>query len=204
MNMNASLLSDRLWPASGLRNVVLALVGSLVVATAAQVNVPMVPVPMTLQTLAVLAIGAAYGSRLGAATLALYALEGAIGLPVFAEFKSGVMLPSFGYVLGFIVAAYVVGLLAERGWDKSPARMFAAMLLGAAVLYVPGLIWLSVWVGSFSSAMAWGLTPSSRATSSRRRLPLWASPPPGRCSAAADRTGRKQTRRAISAMGPPF
>ena len=89
--MNSSLLSDRLWPSTGgalTRNAVLAIAGSLIVAAAAQINVPMLPVPMTLQTLAVLAIGAAYGARLGAITLALYALEGAAGLPVFAEFKS--------------------------------------------------------------------------------------------------------------------
>ena len=157
--MNASLLSDRLWPQTGLaRNAVLAVLGSLLVAAAAQVNVPMIPVPMTLQSLAVLVIGAAYGSRLGAATLALYALEGAIGLPVFAEFKSGVMLASFGYVLGFIAAAYVVGYLAERGWDRSPLKMFAAMMLGAAVIYVPGLIWLSAWIGA-AKAVEFGLLP---------------------------------------------
>jgi biotin transport system substrate-specific component len=157
--MNTSLLSERLWPASGLlRNAVLAVVGSLVVAAAAQVNVPMIPVPMTLQSLAVLMIGAAYGSRLGAATLALYALEGAIGLPVFAEFKSGIMLASFGYVLGFIAAAYVVGFLAERGWDRSPVKMFASMILGAAVLYVPGLLWLSAWIGA-EKAIQFGLLP---------------------------------------------
>lgn len=157
--MNASLLSDRLWPESGFaRNAVLAIVGSLIVAAAAQVNVPMIPVPMTLQTLAVLVIGAAYGSRLGAATLALYALEGAIGLPVFAEFKSGVMLASFGYVLGFIAAAYVVGYLAERGWDRSVPKMFAAMLLGAAVLYVPGLVWLAGFIG-VDKAIQYGLVP---------------------------------------------
>jgi biotin transport system substrate-specific component len=161
MTVNTSLLSDRLWPASGAglaRNVVLAVVGTLIVAAAAQVNVPMLPVPMTLQSLAVLMIGAAYGSRLGAATMALYALEGAIGLPVFAGFKSGFMLASFGYVLGFIAAAYVVGYLAERGWDRSPPRMFAAMLLGAAVLYVPGLLWLSAWIGA-EKAIALGLVP---------------------------------------------
>jgi len=157
--MNASLLSDRLWPQTGLaRNAVLAVLGSLLVAAAAQVNVPMLPVPMTLQSLAVLMVGAAYGSRLGAATLALYALEGAIGLPVFAGFKSGFMLASFGYVLGFIAAAWVVGYLAERGWDKSMPKMFAAMLLGAAVLYVPGLIWLAAWIG-WDKAIQVGLLP---------------------------------------------
>jgi biotin transport system substrate-specific component len=159
--MNASLLSDRLWPASGnalARNAVLAIAGSLIVAAAAQVNVPMLPVPMTLQTLAVLAIGAAYGARLGAITLALYALEGAVGLPVFAEFKSGIMLPSFGYVLGFIAAAGIVGWLAERGWDRSGLKMFAAMILGAAVVYVPGVVWLTGWIG-FDKAVQFGLLP---------------------------------------------
>lgn len=161
--MTNRLLAERLWPEaqSGgmVRNAILAVIGSLVVAAAAQVNVPVQPVPFTLQTLAVLAIGAAYGSRLGAVTLALYALEGAAGLPVFAQFKSGVMLPSFGYVIGFVLAAGLVGWLAERGWDRSPLRMFAAMLAGAAVLYVPGLLWLAVWVGDFGKAVAFGLTP---------------------------------------------
>ena len=160
--MNSSLLSDRLWPVSGnalARNAVLAVVGSLIVAAAAQINVPMLPVPMTLQSLAVLAIGAAYGARLGALTLALYALEGVVGLPVFAEFKSGFMLASFGYVLGFILAAGLVGWLAERGWDRSGVKMFAAMLLGAAVLYGPGLAWLAVWIGSFAKAVEFGLLP---------------------------------------------
>ena len=98
------------------------------------VNGPMLPVPMTLQTLAVLAIGAAYGARLGAITLALYALEGAAGLPVFAEFKSGFMLASFGYVLGFILAAALVGWLAERGLMTAHLRIERACqnALGAA------------------------------------------------------------------------
>ena len=160
--MNSSLLSDRLWPSTGgalTRNAVLAIAGSLIVAAAAQINVPMLPVPMTLQTLAVLAIGAAYGARLGAITLALYALEGAAGLPVFAEFKSGFMLASFGYVLGFILAAALVGWLAERGWDRSPWKMFAAMILGAAVVYVPGLAWLAAWTGSIATAVQYGLVP---------------------------------------------
>ena len=81
-----------------------------------------------------------------------------MGLPVFAGFKSGFMLASFGYVLGFIAAAYVVGYLAERGWDRSPVKMFAAMLLGAAVLYVPGLIWLAAWIGT-EKAIQFGLLP---------------------------------------------
>ena len=106
--MHNGLLADRLWPAHATgrpaRIAVLAVIGSLLVAVAAQVSVPMIPVPMTLQTLAVLMVGAAYGARLGAATLALYALEGALGLPVFAEFKwRRACWPTGGYILGFIL-----------------------------------------------------------------------------------------------------
>jgi biotin transport system substrate-specific component len=72
--------------------------------------------------------------------------------------KSGFQSPSFGYVIGFIPAAYVVGLLAERGWDRSPPRMFLTALLGAIVVYVPGLIWLSAWVGA-AKAIQIGLLP---------------------------------------------
>lgn len=164
--MTYAPLADRLWTHEAssalLRNGALAVLGSLLVAVAAQVNVPMQPVPMTLQTLAVLAVGAAFGARLGAATLALYALEAAVGLPVLAEMKSGLPVligPTGGYVLGFILAAGLVGYLAERGFDRSVLRMSLAMLAGAAVLYVPGLLWLSGFVGGFDQAIAYGLMP---------------------------------------------
>jgi biotin transport system substrate-specific component len=176
MNTANPTLANRLWPAASsnqlLRESLLAILGSVLVAVCAQVNVPMVPVPMTLQTLAVLAIGGAYGSRLGAATLALYAVEGAAGLPVFANLQAGLFLPTGeiiatgGYIVGFVIAAGLVGWLAERGWDRSITKMFAATLLGAVVLYVPGLIWLTAWlvvlkgmtlnaatVGAFSSGL---------------------------------------------------
>jgi biotin transport system substrate-specific component len=152
--MNATLAA-RLTPISNtmLRNIVLALAGSLIVAVAAQIRVPFWPVPMTLQTLAVLMIGGAYGARLGAATLGLYALEGAVGLPFFAGGKHSVFDaniaylpgPTMGYVLGFIMAAALVGYIAQSGWIASAARMVMATLLGAALVYVPGLIWLAIW-----------------------------------------------------------
>jgi biotin transport system substrate-specific component len=152
-----STLAQRTLPAVGnatLRNVLLAVAGSLFVAGAAQVSIPFWPVPMTLQTLAVLLVGGAYGARLGAATLGLYAIEGAIGLPFFAGGKSGIfdaklsyLLPasSMGYVIGFVMAAAVVGYLAQTGWINSAARMVVATLIGAALLYVPGLLWLCAW-----------------------------------------------------------
>ena len=124
-------LANRIWPQASsraLRNVVLAVAGKPCRwPFAAQVSVPMQPVPLTLQTLAVLAIGAAYGAPPRcAATLALYVLEGAVGLPVFAEMKSGlatIMGPTGGYLLGFILAAALVGWLAERGFDRSVPKM---------------------------------------------------------------------------------
>ena len=165
MNMNTSLLADRLWPATGsslVRNAILALLGTILVAVAAHISVVMLPVPITLQTLAVLAIGAAYGSRLGAATLALYAAEGAAGLPVFAPTPDGypgITGPTGGYIIGFILAAALLGWLVERGWDRGIPKMIAATLLAAAVLYIPGLIWLQGFVGGFEKAVEYGLAP---------------------------------------------
>lgn len=148
-------LAGRLWPTSSLnwtRTILLAIIGSMIVAISAQVSVPMMPVPMTLQTLAVLAVGAAYGARLGAVTLALYTLEGAAGLPVFANFQAGLFLPTGeiiatgGFIIGFIVAAALVGHLVEKGWGANIVKLCGAMLLGAVIIYVPGLIWLVGWL----------------------------------------------------------
>ena len=165
MNMNANLLASRVWPTAGEANwtraIVLAVIGSLFVAAAAQISVPMLPVPMTLQTLAVLVVGGAYGARLGAATLGLYAIEGAVGLPVFANFSGGYHViagPTGGYILGFIAAAGLVGYLVEKGWGANVVKLGAAMLIGAAVLYVPGLLWLAKFTGA-SDALTYGLYP---------------------------------------------
>jgi biotin transport system substrate-specific component len=173
--MNATL-ATRLWPtASNLtRNIILAIAGSLLLAAAANINVPMWPVPMTLQTLAVLLIGGAYGSRLGIATVALYIAEGVVGLPFFAEGHHGLfnadgtIFATIGYWFGFVLAAGLVGRLAEAGWINSIPRMIAASLAGAVVLYVPGLIWLGVWAAktqgmdasaATAAAFNWGLIP---------------------------------------------
>jgi len=165
MSVNTQLLASRIWPVAEeralLRNLVLAVLGSIFVALCAQINIPMLPVPMTLQTFAVLVVGAAFGSRLGAATLTLYMLEGVAGLPVFAEFKSGpaIMLgPTGGYIVGFIIAAALVGWFAERGFDRNIWKMFVAMLCGSVSLYVPGLLWLAYLIG-WESAVQYGLLP---------------------------------------------
>ncbi len=138
--------------------------GSLLLWVSAKVQLPFWPVPMTLQTLAVLAIAAALGRRLGTATVALYLVEGALGLPVFAGTpEKGVGLaymmgPTGGYLLGFLLAAPVVGHFADRGWTRRPVAMFAVMLLGLALIYAPGLAWLAQFVGA-EKAVAFGFTP---------------------------------------------
>jgi biotin transport system substrate-specific component len=160
-----STLIGAMWPARGLpalRWTLLMLVGSLFLAACAQLQVPLQPVPITMQTFGILLLGMAYGSRLGAATVALYLAEGAIGLPVFAEFKGGLptlMGPTGGYLFGFVIAAWLVGALAERGWDRSVHTTALAMLFGNVVLYVPGLIWLAGFVGGAEKAVEFGLAP---------------------------------------------
>jgi biotin transport system substrate-specific component len=122
------------------------------------VQVPFWPVPMTMQTLVVLMIGAAYGAKLGTATVALYLFEGALGLPVFAGTpERGVGLaymagPTGGFLAGFLAAAFVTGWLAERGWDRPLWRVVALMTLGHLVIFAFGLAHLAFLLGP---AKAW-------------------------------------------------
>lgn len=139
--------------------------GSLLLWASAKVQIPFYPVPLTMQTFAVLAIGAALGWRLGLATVLLYLAEGAAGLPVFAgtpEKGIGlayIMGPTGGYLLGYLPAAALCGWLAERGWDRSVALTALAMLAGTVMIYLPGLLWLGAIVGWDKPVLAWGLTP---------------------------------------------
>ena len=140
-------LSRALFPAmSALQQLSLAVAGSLFIAIAAQVSVPMFPVPMTLQTLAILIVGLTFGARLGAATLALYLAEGAIGLPVFANGQGTLaymMGPTGGFLLGFVGMAWLAGLAAERGIAKGFFGTATAALVAAGLLYLPGVAWLA-------------------------------------------------------------
>ncbi len=127
---------------------VLIILGSALIALAAQIAVPLPfsPVPVTGQTFAVLLVAAALGPRFGPASVALYVVEGLVGLPVFAGGTSGparIAGPTGGYLAGFILAAYVVGFLAERGWDRRIWTCALAMLAGEVVIYVFGLAALS-------------------------------------------------------------
>ncbi len=133
---------------------------SAFVALTAQVEIPLWPVPLTLQTLGVLFTGAVLGSRRGALALLLYLAEGAVGLPVFAGGASSVeyMLgPTGGYLVGFVVAAGVVGWLAERGWDRRRVWTAVAMVLGNVVIYVFGVAWLAVFLGDLGGALVQGM-----------------------------------------------
>jgi biotin transport system substrate-specific component len=136
--------------------------GSLVVALAAQASIrlPFSPVPVTGQTLAVLLVGALLGSRRGALSIIAYLFHGFAGLPVFAGGASGLAYatgPTGGYLAGFVAAAFVVGWLAERGWDRHVLTAALAMALGSVALYACGLTWLSLFVGRQAPAL--GLAP---------------------------------------------
>ncbi len=151
--------------ASLARNVMLAVAGSLLLWASAKLQVPFYPVPMTMQTFVVLMIGTAYGWRLGAATVALYLLQGTLGLPVFAGTpEKGLGLaymvgPTGGYLVGYLVAAAATGALASLGWDRRASTTVLSMLAGNVIIYAFGLAWLGAVVGWDKPVLAWGLTP---------------------------------------------
>lgn len=152
--------------------VALALGGAVLIALAAQISVPMFPVPMTLQTLAVLTIGFAYGARLAGATLVTYLGYGAMGLPVFAKGMNGAAFfgPTAGFLVGFALIAVLAGLASDRGVRSFVGVALVALLL-SALLYVPGVAWAmgadallgldaSKWgADSFASIWTWYMSP---------------------------------------------
>jgi biotin transport system substrate-specific component len=144
------------------RHVVLIVIGAFVVALTAQIVIPTLPVPFTGQTLGVLVVGGALGFRRGALALLLYLAMGAAGLAVFAEATSGVskiLGATGGYLIGFVVAAAIVGRLAELGWDRHIGGSLAAMAIGTAVIYAIGVPWLKVSLGiPWETAVAEGMT----------------------------------------------
>ena len=127
-----------------LRQLVLVLGGAAFVGLAAQVAIPLpfTPVPLTLQTFAVLLAGAALGSLRGVLSMTLYAVAGIAGVPWFAEGSSGFAMPSFGYILGFIAAAAIVGRIAEHGATRTVWRTAGLMVIGNLVIYAVGVTWL--------------------------------------------------------------
>jgi len=141
----------------------LIIFGSLFVAVSSQIAfyLPFTPVPITGQTFAVLLMGAVLGSRRGGLSLALYVLEGVLGLPVFAGGTGGMAVlfgPTAGYLIGFIPAAILVGYLSEKGFDRNRIPMFFALLLGLAVIYLFGVIRLLSFVGN-EKVFLFGVAP---------------------------------------------
>ncbi|MFF4821788.1 biotin transporter BioY [Streptomyces sp. NPDC001312] len=155
------VLADLL-PTSRVRDVALVVGGAALTGLAAQIAVPVPhsPVPVTGQTFAALLVGTTLGAGRGFLALALYALAGAAGVPWFAGGASGAGSVSFGYVLGMLLAATVVGALARRGGDRNVWRTAGTMVLGQAVIYAVGVPYLALATGmSASAALAAGLTP---------------------------------------------
>jgi biotin transport system substrate-specific component len=172
----SSTLAAALWPARdasrpfvAVRAAALVVAGALALTLSARAQVPFWPVPMTLQSLVVLAMASALGGRLATAAVALYLVEGALGLPVFAgtpekglgfAYMAG---PTGGYLAGFLVAAAVVGHAADHGWDRSAPRLLAVMSLGHALIFAFGYAWLAMLLGAH---VAWtaGVAPFALAT----------------------------------------
>lgn len=157
-------VSERL--SARVRHVGLVIAGALLIALAAQVAifVPGNPVPFTGQTFGVLLVGGALGFRRGLSAALLYLAIGAIGLPVYAEGRHGLEIVSGatgGYLVGFVVAAALVGRLAELGWDRTIRGGIAAMLLGSVAIYAVGVPWLALtaYDADLGRAAASGLWP---------------------------------------------
>ncbi|MEU6314204.1 biotin transporter BioY [Streptomyces sp. NPDC047014] len=156
-----AVLADLL-PASRARDIALVVGGAALTGLAAQISVPVPgsPVPVTGQTFAALLVGTAFGARRGFLALALYTLAGAAGMPWFAGGTSGAGGASFGYVLGMLLAATLLGALARRGGDRSVPRTAALMALGSAVIYAVGVPYLMAATGmSLGAALTAGVVP---------------------------------------------
>ncbi|MGW7360050.1 biotin transporter BioY [Streptomyces sp. NPDC054802] len=155
------VLADLL-PASRVRDITLVVGGAALTGIAAQIALPVPgsPVPVSGQTFAALLVGTALGARRGLLSLALYAVVGMAGMPWFAQGASGYAMPSFGYILGMLLAAGVVGQLARRGGDRSVLRMAGTMAAGSAVVYAVGVPYLALATGmSLGEAVAAGMVP---------------------------------------------
>lgn len=143
----------------------LVLVGIAALAIFAKIKVPMWPVPITMGTFAVLTIGAAYGPRLGLTTILGYMIVGALGFDIFANSTAEsngltyMMGGTGGYLVGYVLATVALGIAARAGWDRSFGKMALALLVGNALIYIPGLIWLGQLYGWDKPILAWGLTP---------------------------------------------
>ena len=163
------VLTEAVGPSEGtaklIKQAVLVVLGIAALALFAKIKVPMWPVPVTMGTFAVLTIGAAYGPRLGLVTILGYMVIGALGFDVFASSSAEnfgltyMMGGTGGYLVGYVLATFALGYFARLGWDRSMTKMAAAMLIGNALIYIPGLLWLGQLYGWDQPILQWGLTP---------------------------------------------
>ncbi len=157
-------LFSRLWAStqpSLQRKIMLILFGSVLLAISAKISIPLHPIPITMQPLAVLFIGMTYGWRLAGATVVAYVLEGVCGLPVFAEAYAGPAIfldPTAGYLIGFLPGAMLSGYLVEKGWGRSILSTAFAGFAGLMLIYIAGLSTLSFYLG-FNKALILGVKP---------------------------------------------
>ena len=137
-----------------------SIIGSFLLAISSKVQIPLTPVPVTLQTLVLLVMSMFLGWRGAVGATSLYLFQGAIGLPVFAHGGGFIILfgPTGGYLFGFLIASLVVGYLAEREWDKSVVLTFTSMTIGTLIIYLFGVIWLS-YLKDLNTALVFGLLP---------------------------------------------
>ena len=137
-----------------------SIIGSFLLAISSKVQIPLTPVPVTLQTLVLLVMSMFLGWRGALGATCLYLFQGAIGLPVFAHGGGFIILfgPTGGYLFGFLIASLVVGYLAEKGWDKSVVLTFTSMTIGTLIIYLFGVIWLS-YLKDLNTALVFGLLP---------------------------------------------
>ncbi len=145
-------LADRVFSRALATDLVLIAAGAAVTAVAAQIAVPLWPVPVTGQTLAVLLVGSTLGALRGALSLTLYAVLGIVGLPVFSDASSGFAVlagPTGGYIVGFIAAAALTGWIAQRAWDRHWIKATLAFLAGSVVTFMFGLPWLWYALGTY-------------------------------------------------------
>ncbi len=171
LTANDRVLTESFWAAEGnallIKRIVLVVAGILALAVAAKIKLPIPPspVPVTMGTFAVLTIGAAYGPRLGLITIFGYMLIGALGFDVFASSSAEkygltyMMGGTGGYLVGYVLATLAMGYFARIGWDRSIFKMGASMLVGNALIYIPGILWLAYLYTWEKPILEWGLTP---------------------------------------------
>jgi biotin transport system substrate-specific component len=155
MNVSSHTLIARFFPSlveksSVLQFIVLSLLGTMLLTLSAKISIPFYPIPTTMQPLAVIMLGCIFGSRLALATVALYLFECVMGLPVLQGPGAGIVYmsgPTMGYLVGFLIAAYGVGLLSERGAGRTFISGFILFVLGMVLINIPGLIWLTYVMG---------------------------------------------------------